>query len=141
MLVRHISHVTHNFTTELLGILREDGHKELPNSAATLLKSATYKEKEIKQMRTKSHLHEKEYGDYVYLGIAENLRRIISPTVYTSRTIKLLLNVDGLPVFNRSNQQLWPILMLVFDPDYESTPFMVAAFCGKSKPNSVKHFL
>lgn len=43
LLVRHISHVTKNFvTTELMEILREDGHIELPKSAATLLKSGNY---------------------------------------------------------------------------------------------------
>lgn len=140
LLVRHISHVTKNFTTELLEILREDGHIELPKSAATLLKSANYKEKKIKRMKAKSH-RDKEYGYYVYFGIVENLKRIISPTVYNKTVIKLLINIDGIPVFNHSNQQLWHILMLVFDPDYESTPFMVAAFCGKSKPNSVNKFL
>lgn len=91
-------------------------------------------------MKTQSH-RDKEYGHYVYFGIAENLKRIISLTEYNKTTIKLLINIDGMPVFNRSNQQLLPILMLVFDSNYESTPFMVAAFCGKSKPNSVNKFL
>jgi len=58
LLVRHISHVTKNFTTELLEILRKDGHIELPKSTATLLKSANYKEKKIKRM--KNHC-DKEY--------------------------------------------------------------------------------
>ena len=31
--------------------------------------------------------------------------------------------------------------MLVFDPEYESAPFLVVAFCGKSKPKSVDNFL
>ena len=54
-------------------------------------------------------------------------KRIISLTVYNKTIIKLLINIDGMPIFNCSDQQLWPILMLVFDPDYESTPFVIAA--------------
>lgn len=75
------------------------------------------------------------------MGIAENLKRIISPNVYKKRIIKLLINIDGLPIFNRSGEQLWPILILVFDLEYESSPFVAAAFCGKSKPNSVDEYL
>ena len=73
------------------------------------------------------------------MEIAENLKRIISPNVYKKRIIKLLVNIDGLPIFNRSGEQLWPILVLVFDLEYE--PFMVVPFGGKSKSNSVDEYL
>lgn len=131
--------MTKDFTTNLLQILRNDGHTELPKSAATLLRSNKYKNKEIRRMKTKNR--NKKYGYYVYMGIAENLKRIISPNVYKKRIIKLLVNIDGLPVFNHSGEQLWPILISVFDLEYESSPFMAATFCGKSKPNSVDEYL
>lgn len=141
LLISHMSHVTKEFTSDLLQILREDGHTELPTSAASLLRSNLYRDKEIKQMQAKSNRKDDVYGYYVYFGIAENLKRIISPNIYKNRTIKLLINVDGLPIFNRSNEQLWPILMLVFDVEYESSPFIVGAFCGKSKPKNIAEFL
>ena len=53
LVVRHISHTTKELTTDLLQILRKDGHRELPKSAATLLKSNAYKEKKIKLMKAK----------------------------------------------------------------------------------------
>lgn len=31
--------------------------------------------------------------------------------------------------------------MLIHDPDFESVPFLVVAFCGRSKPKFVKKFL
>ena len=39
--------MTKDFTTELLRILRNDGHQELPQSAAALLRSSKYEDKEI----------------------------------------------------------------------------------------------
>ncbi|XP_018405662.1 PREDICTED: uncharacterized protein LOC108782011, partial [Cyphomyrmex costatus] len=77
----------------------------------------------------------------VVLRVKENLKQIISPNVYKKRIIRLLINIDGLPVFNHSGEQLWPILICVFDLEYESSPFMAAAFCGKSKPNLVDEYL
>ena len=41
-------------------------------------------------------------GKYVYFGIEENLKYIILEE-YTKRIIKLLFNVDGVPIYNRSS--------------------------------------
>lgn len=77
----------------------------------------------------------------MYFGVEENLRRIISPKIYKKEVIKLIINIDGMPVYEKSSIQLWPILIKIFDKDYESFPFMVAAFCGKSKPFFMNEFL
>ena len=55
LVVRHISHTTKELTTDLLQILREDDQRELPKSAATLLKRNAYKEKKIKLMKATWH--------------------------------------------------------------------------------------
>lgn len=83
----------------------------------------------------------KQTGHFFYLGIEENLKGIISPLTFPKRVIKLLINIDGLQLFNRSGQQMWPILMMIHDPDFETVPFLVGAFCGRSKPLFVKKFL
>ena len=88
LLLCHTSNTTKAFKTELLRILREEGYKELPKSAATLLKSNKYTKIIIKRMEVESRHKRHKQGHYVYFGIAENLRRIISPTVYAERIIK-----------------------------------------------------
>ena len=87
--------------------LREKGYKDLPKSVTILLKSNKYAKIKIKRMEVKSRRKRHKGGHYVYFGIAENLRWIISLTVYAKRVIKLLVNIDGLPIFNRSSQQFW----------------------------------
>ena len=52
-------------------------------------------------------------------------------------SIYLMVNVDGAPLYNSTNDQFWPILVS-FDMFH---PFVVALFRGKSKPMPVDHFL
>jgi len=53
----------------------------------------------------------------------------------------LLYNIDGLPLFNGSNQQFWPNLGLFLHNDYESQPFIVAVYSGDSKPQNIDYYL
>lgn len=48
-------------------------------------------------------------------------------------------NIDGLPLFNSSNLQFWPILGLV--KNFKSNPFAIGIFCGRSKPQPLELFL
>ena len=51
-------------------------------------------------------------------------------------TIGLIANTDGLPIFKSKNVQLLPILCRF----YKFDPFLVALYCGNSKPSSPNEF-
>lgn len=76
-------------------------------------------------------------GKYIHYGIENNLKMII-PENYNKNVIKLLFNVDGVPIFRNSSLQFWIFSARVIDNYFKSWPFVVAAFCGNSKPISVR---
>lgn len=112
----------------LLRILREQGH-ELPKDARTLLQTPRF-------VLTTN----KCGGQYAYFGIASCLRKILSDNTDFAKkndSIKMTVNVDGIPLYKSSNDQFWPILVKFS----RFRPALVALFCGKSKPDSVENFL
>jgi hypothetical protein len=113
---------------ELLGILREEGHC-LPKDSRTLLATP----------RVISTL-EKCGGQYIYLGIEHGVREILceNPSfVENNDTVKLKVNVDGLPLFKSSSYQFWPILGCFGDFEV----FIIALYYGNTKPTSVDEYL
>ena len=70
-------------------------------------------------------------GEYAYFGVEKFL-----PETNVSRPFSLSINVDGLPLYKSSSKQFWPILGCLND----SSPFVIAIYCGDSKPN-VEEFL
>lgn len=85
----------------LLKILRSNGHIELPNDYRTLLS-------------TPRQIELQNFGDakYWYHGITKWLVIVFSK-LNRHLKIKLIINVDGLPIFNSSQYQFWPILVSV----------------------------
>lgn len=132
--VRHRSNLTVQTIEDLLEVLSSENIMNLPKSATTLLQ--TRPNKNIKCMTTSKNT----IGSYIYVGIEKGLKEIITDE-YTENIIHLLFNVDGLPLFNSSNQQFWTNLGLILHNDYESQPFIVALYCGDSKPVNVDDFL
>ncbi len=112
---------------EMLEILRGHGHR-LPKDGRTLLGTPT---------RVVSV--NKCGGQYIYFGIESGLLRDLSQGVFQppDGILKLDVNIDGVPLFKSSNIQLWPILCKVGSGE----PFMVALFCGSSKPTPVDNYL
>lgn len=94
--------IPHSRLETLLQILRED-YPNLPKSARTFLQTdkINYKIEKFS-----------ENGDdqFVYFGMTENLRAQINPALHEVNSIELLFNVDGLPLFKPSSQEIWPIL-------------------------------
>lgn len=79
-------------------------------------------------------------GDYLYLGIESDILKVISTHLEYLRSnneVILTFNVDGVPLFKSSNVQMWPILCSV----QHFEPFVVAFYCGNSKPNLVAGYL
>ena len=72
-------------------------------------------------------------GEYKYLGIKEGIETILKHSAYDSDEIKLLFNIDGLPILKSSGYQLWPITsqFSVFQP------FTVELYSGQKKTNSI----
>jgi len=79
-------------------------------------------------------------GSYVYFGLESGLIRIIT-NKFTENTIRLLCNIDGLPLYNSSSQQFWANLGFILHSKYDSQPFIVAVYSGDSKPQNANDFL
>lgn len=128
----------YNLTIEtidgLLDILHSESVHGLPKSAVTLLQTKT--DKNIKLMMSSKNTN----GSYVYFGLESGLIRIIT-NKFTENTIRLLCNIDGLPLYNSSSQQFWANLGFILHSKYDSQPFIVAVYSGDSKPQNANDFL
>lgn len=133
---RNISTLNHKVLSELLLIFRSEGYADIPETAKTLLQTCKYKS-DVRPMLSGSGY----YGEFVYFGIENCPKRIISPETFTECEIKVLINVDGLPIYNHARKQLWPILGQLYNVKYDSRPFVVALYCGDSKPKSANDYL
>jgi len=116
--------------TALLGILRFY-HPDLPKDRRTVLKT-----------NTQYTIQNKVGGQYHYFGILSSSKRTLSQitdSLADCFTLKLQINIDGLPLFKSTSIQLWPILgLLVSVPMKE--PVIIALFCGPNKPQSANDF-
>ena len=118
---------THNSIDQLLAVLRDHGHGELPKTARTLLKCP----RDI-------GVTNKCGGEYVYLGLKENILRILNDSqIQNNDTLELLINVDGLPLYKSSPKSVWGILCVLND----SEVFVVCLYYGKKKPEPVDEYL
>ena len=81
-----------------------------------------------------------EGGLYFHFGITESLSRSKQLSDYLSlqandcHTVSLQVNIDGLPLFNSSCKQFWPIFGRVCKP-VETDPFVIGLYCGDHKPD------
>lgn len=119
--------VTREALNHLLDILRRRGHR-LPKDYRTL-------------MKTPRRINSRELcgGEYLYFGVETGLLKIISRhfAQFSGLGLHISFNIDGVPLFKSTNIQLWPILCSV--KGFE--PFVVALFCGTSKPDSLDTYL
>ena len=120
--------ITRTALNELLQILRNHGHLNLPKDARTVLKTP----RSVKVLN-------KAGGDYVYLGIEAGILRTLSDfsPPNNMNPIKLLINADGVPIFKSTSMQIW----LILGQCENRSPFIISLFSGISKPNSVSDFL
>ena len=68
-------------------------------------------------------------GQYWYNGLENSMRSFLKD-INKSMTISLTFNMDGLPIYNSSKYQFWPILAA----SESLQPFVVAIYYGISKP-------
>lgn len=78
-----------------------------------------------------------------YISVEDNIRyciekKLLDPnineTVGTSRSLRVIFNIDGVPLFNGSRLSLWPITMII-ENIKQCFPLPVAIHCGFDKPD------
>ena len=109
---------------ELLSILQEHGHPDLPKDCRNLLGTP-------RSVFTKAQ----SGGECIYLGVENRITRILHSidNINFLKTLHLVINIDGVHLFKCYNTQLWPILAAVEN----SHSFVVSAYCGNSKPDNL----
>lgn len=123
---------------KLLGILRKKLIPELPKCSKTFLSISTnYQIIEMKDYSER--LTEDISGEFVYMGISFGLESCINN--FHEGNIELIINIDGLPLTRSAGKCFWPILCKVhYIPDIYK-PFIVAIYCGNSKPGDLSKYL
>lgn len=90
--------VKHDHVSKLLKILKSCGMNFLPMDCRTLL--STPQSVQIEQ---------KAGGKMWYGGVENGLRKIF-PILTADKSIQLNINADGLPLYNGSSVEFWPLL-------------------------------
>jgi hypothetical protein len=123
------SSATFKDITNLLKLLQKYGVSSLPSDARTLV-----------QTPRNVNVLEKCGGQYCYFGLSNKIQLYCNRNSVMS--VQLIINIDGLPLFKSSNVQFWPILCTIVSNDRASMePFLVALYCGISKPISAGEYL
>lgn len=121
----------HVKVTSLLKVLKP-AILELPECAETFFSS---------KIESKYKVEDFGVNDkFVYFGIEEQLKRMVNPAIHKTNILKLQFNCDGLPIYNSSQNEFWPILgKIFFEPDVYK-PFNIMTYCGEGKPKSLKKY-
>lgn len=121
--------VTHRCLNELVDLIKPK-YPFLPKDARTILE--TPRNVEIIKL---------ENGEMVYFGVILNLKaRLTTEKLENNFVISLQVNIDGIPLYNSSAIEFWPILIkpCTFQ---NNTPFVAAIFCGEGKPKPLAQYL
>lgn len=128
------SNIPHNNANELLPILKNHGHVELPSDIRTLLYTPRKVSINIKSIGN---------GHYVHFGIVLCVTRSIQ--IYSkfiqNNEVKLNINIDGLPISKSSGNQLWPIMASIEEIDIYTMPFIIGIYHGMHKPMDANEFM
>ncbi|XP_074105913.1 uncharacterized protein LOC141531799 isoform X2 [Cotesia typhae] len=133
--LKNINSLQLNVISELLILLREEGHPTLPKTAQALLQTKHHHVSQSIVSLKGSNC------DYKYLGIENGLKKIISPNIFVEHTIEIMVHIDGMQIYKNSQIQLWPITVKIFNEKYMTHPFIAAIYCGDSKPADVNEYL
>ena len=125
----NIYEVKGNAIDSLLKILRQNGHKNIPISSRTLLKTP----RQVDLIRVSDM-------DYFHFGLAtmlsSALKKYSPDDVQSLDRIIISLNIDGFPLFKSSNTSVWPVLGAVTNLK-PMKPFLITVTVGKSKPSNL----
>ena len=112
--------------SKLLVVLKKYGNF-LPKDARTLLKIPS----NISALKNCK-------DDFIYFGIEAGLLNLLSQNIELSSLscLKLIANIDGLPIFKSTGAQVWPISL-----NLNGLVFLVALYYGYQKPSPVEEYL
>lgn len=79
-------------------------------------------------------------GLYWHRGLRECLRSKLENVRNVPPQISLNINIDGLPIWESSNKQFWPILFNIHELHFIE-PGVIGIFCGTAKPASLSDYL
>ncbi|XP_071581912.1 uncharacterized protein [Temnothorax nylanderi] len=80
-------------------------------------------------------------GSYTHIGIGKNLLKVLSDlNENVTETLKIDVNIDGIPIYKSSGICLWPILIRCLNIKNKN-PFVVGIFTGTGKPKPLDLFL
>jgi len=77
---------------------------------------------------------------FIHLGLTKGILSNLSVNDINLDKIVLRFYVDGIPLYNSSHLQFWPILCQILGSSFQHV-FAVSVFCGTSKPPSLRNFL
>ena len=80
-------------------------------------------------------------GVYHHFNLQSELTRNLSLFPAFENDVQLQFNIDGLPIYNSSKLDFWPILCRATSGSLSTKVFMAGLYCGKSKPHNVHQFL
>ena len=122
--------IKQNALDGLLGLLKANGHPDLPGCARTLL-----------QTSRNIPIQQKSGMEYVYFPFSEQLLRHFMrhpvDTICRTDSLEISLNVDGLPLFKSSGENVWPVFYAIVNIK-PIVVFPVVLTCGDSKPNDLE---
>lgn len=83
-----------------------------------------------------------EPGYYIHIGLEKQLLKNCSNYLKNVNTFKLLINIDGLPLFKNSLDQVYPILCTVVSiPELRHKVIPAGIYYGKEKPKNLDDYL
>lgn len=126
--------VSHNSANHILNIMKSEG-LDVPKDVRTLMR--TPKTHEIVSLGPGD-------GSYIHYGLKNMLSPLLTKYINYidfSNTLKLGVNVDGLPLSKSSKSQLWPILISVINSDKISNIVLpIGIYHGTKKPINIETF-
>lgn len=121
-----VKNIPQSALKDLLTILNDRYPDTWPNDPRTILKTP----REV-------HIEVVEPGLYWHNGITGPLERILASE--TLEQITLNINMDGLPIFNSSKKEFWPILCNIHE--LKEQPFVIGLYYGEQKPRNLNDYL
>lgn len=130
LMIWAISHkITHYALKDLFTIWNFAITHILPKDPRTFLETPT-----------QISLKKLQNGYYWHNGLVDNLNRVLQKLPDLPSLLSLNVNVDGLPIYNSSRSEFWPILCNIQEIP-EVKPLIIGIFCGEGKPASLTEFL
>jgi hypothetical protein len=116
--------------SEVLKLFKECFELEIPSDIRTVLGTPRYQIGEIPM----------SHGNYYHFGIQEMLQKFNLDFLFVDEKIVLDFGIDGVPLYDSSRMELWPIIARFVDKK-NAPVFLVGAWCGASKPKDSNEFL